>query len=54
MKHIEKLSGRTRARTGGAPVTAEGAPVAGIGVAGAPSGDLDERFARAGVAALDA
>ncbi|MFF7528769.1 heme-binding protein [Streptomyces bobili] len=37
---------------GGAPVTAQGAPVAGIGVAGAPSGDLDEKFARAGVAAL--
>ncbi|KUL48640.1 MULTISPECIES: GlcG/HbpS family heme-binding protein [unclassified Streptomyces] len=37
---------------GGAPVTAKGAPVAGIGVAGAPSGDLDEKFARAGVAAL--
>ncbi|MFG3191422.1 GlcG/HbpS family heme-binding protein [Streptomyces omiyaensis] len=37
---------------GGAPVTADGAPVAGIGVAGAPSGDLDEEFARAGVAAL--
>ncbi|MFF8832326.1 heme-binding protein [Streptomyces sp. NPDC015131] len=37
---------------GGAPVTAKGAPVAGIGVAGAPSGALDEKFARAGVAAL--
>ncbi|MFM9633043.1 MULTISPECIES: GlcG/HbpS family heme-binding protein [Streptomyces] len=37
---------------GGAPVTAQGAPVAGIGVAGAPSGELDEKFARAGVAAL--
>ncbi|AIR99247.1 GlcG/HbpS family heme-binding protein [Streptomyces glaucescens] len=37
---------------GGAPVTAKGAPVAGIGVAGAPSGDLDEEYARAGVAAL--
>ncbi|MFF0428310.1 heme-binding protein [Streptomyces sp. NPDC004520] len=37
---------------GGAPVTAKGAPIAGIGVAGAPSGDLDEKFARAGVAAL--
>ncbi|TWV55904.1 heme-binding protein [Streptomyces misionensis] len=37
---------------GGAPVTAKGAPVAGIGVAGAPSGDLDERYARAGAAAL--
>ncbi|MFD8015248.1 heme-binding protein [Streptomyces sp. NPDC058955] len=38
---------------GGAPVTAAGAPIAGIGVAGAPSGDLDEKFARAGVAALE-
>ncbi|MEU6591819.1 heme-binding protein [Streptomyces sp. NPDC046881] len=37
---------------GGTPVTAQGAPVAGIGVAGAPSGDLDERYARAGAAAL--
>ncbi|MEV5974161.1 heme-binding protein [Streptomyces sp. NPDC051921] len=38
---------------GGAPVTAKGAPIAGIGVAGAPSGDLDEKFARAGVASLN-
>ncbi|MGW6704914.1 GlcG/HbpS family heme-binding protein [Streptomyces sp. NPDC054956] len=38
---------------GGAPVTAKNAPVAGIGVAGAPSGDLDEKFAQAGVAALN-
>ncbi|MFE2042433.1 heme-binding protein [Streptomyces sp. NPDC059477] len=38
---------------GGAPVTAKGAPIAGIGVAGAPSGDLDEKFAKAGVAALN-
>ncbi|MFD9632343.1 GlcG/HbpS family heme-binding protein [Streptomyces violascens] len=38
---------------GGTPVQAKGAPVAGVGVAGAPSGDLDEKFARAGVAALD-
>ncbi|MFI6871538.1 heme-binding protein [Nocardia sp. NPDC050406] len=37
---------------GGAPVTAGGAPIAGIGVAGAPSGDLDEQFARAGVEEL--
>lgn len=37
---------------GGAPVQVKGAPVAGIGVAGAPSGDLDEKFAAAGVAAL--
>ncbi|MFD4833609.1 heme-binding protein [Streptomyces uncialis] len=38
---------------GGAPVTVKGAPVAAIGVAGAPSGDLDEKFAKAGVAALN-
>ncbi|MFF5506122.1 heme-binding protein [Streptomyces roseolus] len=37
---------------GGAPVTAAGAPIAGIGVAGAPSGDLDQKFAQAGVDAL--
>ncbi|MFF8726908.1 heme-binding protein [Streptomyces sp. NPDC015171] len=37
---------------GGTPVTAKGAPVAGIGVAGAPSGDLDEQYAKAGAAAL--
>ncbi|TJZ49504.1 heme-binding protein [Streptomyces piniterrae] len=38
---------------GGAPVQVKGAPIAGIGVAGAPSGDLDEKFAQAGVAALN-
>ncbi len=37
---------------GGAPVSDHGAPVAGIGVAGAPSGDLDERYAQAGAAVL--
>ncbi|MEV8015719.1 heme-binding protein [Streptomyces sp. NPDC086554] len=37
---------------GGAPVAAKGAPIAGIGVAGAPSGNLDEKFAQAGIAAL--
>ncbi|NLU69418.1 heme-binding protein [Streptomyces sp. HNM0574] len=37
---------------GGVPVQADGAPVAGIGVAGAPSGDLDEKFAAAGAKAL--
>ncbi|MER7735194.1 heme-binding protein [Streptomyces erythrochromogenes] len=37
---------------GGTPVQSNGAPVAGIGVAGAPSGDLDEKFAKAGVDAL--
>ncbi|NGN63720.1 heme-binding protein [Streptomyces sp. A7024] len=37
---------------GGAPVTVKDAPVAGIGVAGAPSGDQDEKFAQAGVDAL--
>ncbi|MET9606419.1 heme-binding protein [Streptomyces sp. NPDC006512] len=38
---------------GGTPVQAKGAPVAGVGVAGAPSGDLDEKFAKAGVDALE-
>ncbi|MGW7436153.1 GlcG/HbpS family heme-binding protein [Streptomyces sp. NPDC054849] len=38
---------------GGTPVQVNGAPVAGIGVAGAPSGELDEKFAKAGVDALD-
>ncbi|MCE6998967.1 heme-binding protein [Saccharothrix sp. S26] len=37
---------------GGVPVVSDGAPVAGIGVGGAPSGDLDERFARAGLTAI--
>ncbi|MGW0364326.1 GlcG/HbpS family heme-binding protein [Streptomyces sp. NPDC002990] len=37
---------------GGTPVQAGGAPVAGIGVAGAPSGDLDEKFAKAGADSL--
>lgn len=37
---------------GGVPVRAGDAPVAGIGVAGAPSGALDEEFARAGAKAL--
>ncbi|MFD7837293.1 heme-binding protein [Streptomyces sp. NPDC059761] len=38
---------------GGTPVQAKGAPVAGIGVAGAPSGDLDEKYAKAGVDSLE-
>ncbi|WP_033218157.1 GlcG/HbpS family heme-binding protein [Kitasatospora phosalacinea] len=38
---------------GGAPVQVKGAPIAGIGVAGAPSGDQDEQFAQAGVDALN-
>lgn len=37
---------------GGVPVTVGDAPIAGIGVAGAPSGELDERFARAGAEAV--
>ncbi|ANW18950.1 GlcG/HbpS family heme-binding protein [Streptomyces clavuligerus] len=38
---------------GGAPVQVKGAPIAGIGVAGAPSGAQDEEFAKAGIAALN-
>lgn len=37
---------------GGVPVAVGGTPIAGIGVAGAPSGALDEEYARAGAAAL--
>ncbi|MEO3768237.1 heme-binding protein [Streptomyces sp. B5E4] len=37
---------------GGAPVQANDTPIAGIGVAGAPSGAQDEAYAEAGVAAL--
>ncbi|MFE7277574.1 heme-binding protein [Streptomyces sp. NPDC057623] len=37
---------------GGVPVTADRAPIAGIGVAGAPSGALDEKFAQAGANAI--
>ncbi|MEU9124348.1 heme-binding protein [Streptomyces sp. NPDC048506] len=37
---------------GGVPVQAEGAPIAAIGVAGAPSGALDEQFAQAGAESL--
>ncbi|MFD0562790.1 heme-binding protein [Kitasatospora saccharophila] len=38
---------------GGAPVQVKGAPIAAVGVAGAPSADQDEQFAQAGVDALD-
>ncbi|UXI79396.1 heme-binding protein [Streptomyces vinaceusdrappus] len=38
---------------GGVPVTSGKAPIAGIGVAGAPSGTLDEKFAQAGAEALN-
>lgn len=37
---------------GGVPVAADGAPIAGIGVGGAPSGDIDEAIANAGLKAL--
>ncbi|THV32138.1 GlcG/HbpS family heme-binding protein [Glycomyces paridis] len=38
---------------GGVPVVFDGAPIAGIGVGGAPSGDIDEEIALAGLAALE-
>ncbi|SDK88780.1 Uncharacterized conserved protein GlcG, DUF336 family [Glycomyces sambucus] len=38
---------------GGVPVVYDGAPIAGIGVGGAPSGDIDEEIALAGLAALE-
>ncbi|WP_327087826.1 heme-binding protein [Nonomuraea sp. NBC_01738] len=37
---------------GGVPVASGGAPIAGIGVGGAPSGDIDEAIAQAGLQAV--
>lgn len=37
---------------GGVPVAEGGSPIAGIGVGGAPSGDIDEAIARAGLKAI--
>ncbi|NUR26179.1 MAG: heme-binding protein [Catenulispora sp.] len=37
---------------GGVPVDSASAPIAGIGVAGAPSGALDEAYAQAGADAI--
>ncbi|MFF9817224.1 heme-binding protein [Streptomyces sp. NPDC014006] len=49
--HLKDIPG-TLFLAGGAPVAYNSAPIAGIGVAGAPSGDLDEKFAQAGVDAI--
>lgn len=38
---------------GGVPITYNGFPIGAIGVGGAPSGDIDETYARAGLAALN-
>lgn len=38
---------------GGVPVAANGSAIAGIGVAGAPSGDIDNKLAQAGLAVLE-
>ncbi|MET9780444.1 heme-binding protein [Nocardiopsis alba] len=38
---------------GGVPVTSDDAPIAGIGVGGAPSGDIDEEIAQAALEALE-
>ncbi|KAG0045701.1 hypothetical protein BGZ83_009082 [Gryganskiella cystojenkinii] len=37
---------------GGVPIVYNGAPIGAIGVGGAPSGDIDEEYARAGLAAI--
>lgn len=49
--HLKDIPG-TLFLAGGVPVTAGNAPIAGIGVAGAPSGALDEKFAQAGADAV--
>ncbi|MFE3460001.1 heme-binding protein [Nocardiopsis aegyptia] len=38
---------------GGLPVVSDDAPIAGIGVGGAPSGDIDEEIAQAAIDALE-
>ncbi len=38
---------------GGVPVEAEGSIVGGIGVSGAPGGDIDDACARAGITAIE-
>ena len=38
---------------GGVPIEAEGSIVGGIGVSGAPGGDIDDKCARAGIAAIE-
>ncbi|MEV0977226.1 heme-binding protein [Streptomyces sp. NPDC049915] len=49
--HLKDIPG-TLFLAGGAPVAYNSAPIAGIGVAGAPPGDLEEKFAQAGVDAI--
>jgi uncharacterized protein GlcG (DUF336 family) len=39
---------------GGVPVQAAGATVAGVGISGAPSGEANDRCARAGIEAVRA
>jgi len=48
---VPKIDGVIIAR-GGLPVTGAGAILGGIGVSGAPSGELDEKCARAGLEAI--
>lgn len=48
---VAKVAGVLPA-AGGLPIIAGGATVGGIGVSGAPSGELDERCAQAGVDAI--
>ncbi|GAB3662016.1 heme-binding protein [Actinocorallia lasiicapitis] len=38
---------------GGVPVAVDNAPIAGIGVAGAPSGDIDDKLAKEGLKAIE-
>jgi len=48
---VPKIDGVIVAR-GGLPITGGGAILGGIGVSGAPSGELDEKCARAGLEAI--
>jgi uncharacterized protein GlcG (DUF336 family) len=50
---VMKIEGLV-ASAGGVPITAAGALLGGVGVSGAPSGETDEKCARAGVEAVSA
>ncbi len=51
---LRDMDGRLVIQAGGLPIRIGGALVGGIGVGGAPSGDVDETCARAGLDAIGA
>jgi len=51
---LRDMDSRLVIQAGGLPIRIGGALIGGIGVGGAPSGDIDENCARAGLAAIGA